>query len=64
MLNLTLVSPQQLLNKFERDKLQALEGTVTSYREIIEDLEKQLANAQGVDHEQLMAGTNVSKQNA
>ena len=47
---------------FERDKLQALEGTVTSYREIIEDLEKQLANAQGVDHEQLMAGKTSEKE--
>ena len=46
---------------FERDKLQALESTVANYKEIIENLEKELANAQGADHEALMAGTSSEK---
>ena len=46
---------------FERDKLHALESTITNYKEIIEDLEKQLANAQGVNHEELMSGTSSEK---
>jgi len=46
---------------FERDKLQALESTIINYREIIENLEKELANAQGADHEALMAGASSEK---